>query len=432
MPLLHRLLGGAPLPPAARASLRLEQITELTVPVAFAVLEGGFIGVIADKLFHVPAWVLAVLTAAPMFGNLSSFAWNRLANARAKIPLIVVTQAATIACLLLIAAAPISDAGAVMLVVGVIMARIFMAGVVTMRSIVWSLNYDRAVRARTTGRLQILQSLVMVLATGVASPFLDAHPESFRWMYVIAMLVGTIGVAAFARVQVTGERRHRVRERRLREPASRASTGFVRILVEDRNYASYQVHQFLGGTANMMIEAPLIYLVSRELQASYTMSIAISMIIPFAISIVTLPGWARYLDRVHVTQFRARQSALWVVSQALLCAGGLAQSLAMLAFGRAVLGVARGGGSLAWSLGHNDFASQDRLAAYMGVHVTLTGIRGAFAPFLGVALYLGWQDIGWLPDFAGIGSWLFGVSAGLSCVSWWGFERLRRRMQPQV
>ncbi len=62
--------------------------------------------------------------------------------------------------------------------------------------------------------------------------------------------------------------------------------------------------------------------------------------------------------------------------------------------GRVITGIVNGGGSLAWQLGHNDFAPRDQLSTYMGIHVTLTGVRGAFAPFLGMALYLGWDAKG--------------------------------------
>ena len=50
-------------------------------------------------------------------------------------------------------------------------------------------------------------------------------------------------------------------------------------------------------------------------------------------------------------------------------------------------GVAFGGGVLAWNLGHHDFSNVSASPAYMGVHVTLTGIRGLIAPSLGVFLY---------------------------------------------
>ncbi|MGI9309213.1 MAG: hypothetical protein ACR2P6_08115, partial [Gammaproteobacteria bacterium] len=38
-------------------------------------------------------------------------------------------------------------------------------------------------------------------------------------------------------------------------------------------------------------------------------------------------------------------------------------------------------------LGHNDFAPDYLATHYMGLHVTLTGIRGLFAPFVGVLFY---------------------------------------------
>ena len=170
----------------------------------------------------------------------------------------------------------------------------------------------------------------------------------------------------------------------------------------------------------MLIEAPLVFLVTRELQASYTMSIMITMVIPFAVSLVALPLWALYLDRVHVAQFRARQSILWVLAQALTLVGASLGSFTWLMIGRFIMGVARGGGTLAWQLGHNDFAKPDQLSAYMGIHVTLTGVRGAIAPFLGMALYSGIPSLSW----DGIGSNIFLVAAVVSGCAGIGFYRL--------
>src|SRR5690606_477721 len=50
-------------------------------------------------------------------------------------------------------------------------------------------------------------------------------------------------------------------------------------------------------------------------------------------------------------------------------------------------GAAMAGGMLAWQLGHHDFAPKERASEYMGVHVTLTGVRGLFGPVLAVSLY---------------------------------------------
>ena len=56
---------------------RNERLADLFLPIALALMQGGFIGVIADKIFQVHPAVLALISAAPMFGNLSSFFWGR-------------------------------------------------------------------------------------------------------------------------------------------------------------------------------------------------------------------------------------------------------------------------------------------------------------------------------------------------------------------
>ena len=94
------------------------------------------------------------------------------------------------------------------------------------------------------------------------------------------------------------------------------------------------------------------------------------------------------------------------------------------------MGFARSAGTLAWQLDHNDFANERDLVTYMGIHMTLTGLRGAFAPFMGIALYVGWS-VSWLPDFAGIGSHVFLVAALISVWSWLGFRSLTRDINPK-
>ena len=107
--------------------------------------------------------------------------------------------------------------------------------------------------------------------------------------------------------------------------------------------------------------------------------------------------------------------------------GALLESLIWLGIARAIWGIAMAGGTLAWSLGHNDFASQKELSSYMGVHVTLTGIRGVVAPALGIALYTGIPSTG----FEGFGNSVFIISALGSAAAAVGFYRLYRRMSAE-
>lgn len=399
------------------------------MPAALVLLEGGVVGVIAAKIYQVEPFTLALISAAPMFANLSSFLWGRLSAGRSKVAAVCILQALIIACVVAVAIVPSGAWGAGVLVSSMIVSRILLAGVVTVRSVIWSLNFARYQRARATSQLQMINAVVTVVISSAIGPLLDLYPNSVAWIYWAGAVTGCLGLLFFTQVRVLGEARLRVRERKERRNPT-PSMGFMQILRSDRWFRWYQLNMFGAGFGNMLIEAPLIFIITRQMQASYTVSIMLTMVIPFAVSLLSMPIWANYLDRVHVAQFRSRQSVLWIIGQLLTMLGALLESLVWLVVARTIMGIARGGGSLAWQLGHNDFARQDQLGAYMGLHVTLTGVRGAIAPFVGILLYAGWQSGGFLPGaWQGIGAWVFGAAALISGLAGWGFYALYRAMK---
>jgi len=308
---------------------------------------------------------------------------------------------------------------------------------VTLRSNVWTLNYPAEVRGRVTARLSLIAVAVMTVVSFAGSVALDADPDSFRWIYAAGALLAVNGIRSFRHVVLLGEERRGGPTVGGADPELEGGRrpGIFVILREDPLFARYLSWQFLLGVANMMIEAPLLYLVSRELQASYSVSIAITVVAPLGLAVLTMPFWAAYLDSTHIARFRSRHSWIWVVSLLLTWVGALLSSLPVIGLGRVVLGVARSGGMLAWQLGHNDFAHPERAGLYMGLHASLTGLRGAFAPFLGMALYLGWSQTPLpgtpfsLPAFQGIGGGVMLLAATLSTIATLGFARLYKRIQ---
>ena len=387
-------------------------------------LEGGVVGVIAAKVYDVEPFTLALISAAPMFANLSSLFWSKLASGRRKVPIMTLIQIVVMLCVLAVAVSPINEMGAFILVSSMIFSRLCVAGLTTLRSVVWSLNYARHNRAKATSQIQMINSLVTVAISSAIGPFLDAFPTSLGLLYGSGAVLGIVGIFFFNRVRVQGEPEHLLEEKR-RGSIEEKRLGFIQILKQDKRFARYQLAMFGAGFGNMLMEAPLIFLITREMQASYTTSLMIVMVIPMLMSLVSLPLWAIYLDRVHVAQFRARQSVLWVVAQLLTFIGASLGSITWLYVGRFIMGITRGGGTLAWQLGHNDFAPPNQLSQYMGVHVTLTGLRGATAPFIGIFLYTGWEGMQW----SGIGPWIFALAAFVSGLAGWGFNRLYQSMK---
>ncbi len=427
----------------AQRSFRRELLTSCTMPIAVTMMEGGFVGVLADKVYHVHPALLALITAAPMFGNLSSFLWARLAHGRRKVSFIVTLQMTLLTLVALVAFLPAGHVGGWILAAQVVAARVVMSGMVTVRSTVWRLNYPRVGRGRVAGRLVLVASLTMMLVSLAGGFILDANPDGFRIMYPCAAGLAIIGIWSFSRVRVREEDAHLAQELgeveaegAAADPANGSGRpGMWAVLRDDPLFSRYMACQFVLGVGNMMIQAPLIHLVSRRLEASYAVSIGLVTVAPLLAMTLTMPRWGAYLDRVHVAEFRKYQTGVWMVSHVLTLAGALAGSLVLIGVGRIILGIGRGGGAVAWQIGHNDFSSSHMATLYMGVHATLTGVRGAFAPFMGMLLYIGWQGatlpgVGLhVPGFSGIGGYVFLLAAGCCGIAGLGFVDLHRRVE---
>ncbi len=441
-----------------RQSYTHELLAAFTLPVALSMVEGGVVGVLARKAFDAPGMLFAAIMAAPLIANLTSFIWAKLAQGRRKVRFIVGILVAWLICVASIATLPLSPAGSWLLVVLVIISRCMISGVITLRSTVWRLNYPRRVRAQVTGKLALLNSLIIAIAPLAGYYCLDLNVNAFRWLYPSSCLFAMIGVFAFSRVRLRGER-DLLRYERMPlsrptphgeanpiyeyDPRQKAGGGiqFFSVLKRDDRFRWYMICQFIAGMSMMMGETAVIYKITeltRSIRYEYFLSIFLSTALPLLLATLVMPIWAKHLDRVHISRFRVRQGWFWMAAQGCNWFGAMTGSLAVIALARSIIGIVRGGGMLAWQLGHNDFADRRMVAVYMGIHVTLTGVRGSIAPFLGIILLTGWSDrrlplIGaTLPGFEGIGHHVFLVTTALAAIATIGFAMSYRSVKNQT
>ena len=462
-------------PYMVRASYRHELRAALTYPLAAALAEGSFTGVVATKFFGASPVLLAVITAAPMFGNIMALVWAELARTRPKVRFVnwlqlgVVTSVAAVA---LTRPLP-REVGGWAFAGLIIAARVLASGIITVRSSIWRFNYPRQTRGQIIGRITAVATAVLAATTLLGSLWLDRDAGAFVYLYPMAALLGLLGIWEFAQVRVRGEGQMLRRERELRverqpvyaprpegmaqtdetnvmnyQPGAdrgrdgalagapgvrgaarrRAPAGAVRrffsesraILRDDKAFRSYQWWQFFNGASFMVMNPPLVFMVSREMTDSrtqYTLATVVLQIVPMLTSIVFTQVWAPLFDRVHVSVFRVSQGFVSVLAHGLILAGALTDQLWLVGVAQFAIGVSNAAGNLAWNLGQYDFAPPEKTAAYMGVHVMLTGVRGCMAPFAGVALYAA----------LGMGRWVFAVSVVMAVVSTLGFMSMARR-----
>lgn len=399
------------------------ELRHITLWAVFAnLVDGSFSSIVVAKTFHSPLLV-PIVWATPMLAHLLSLVWGIVVRGRPKVRTFIVLALCALASAGSIAFTP-SDWhpwGGWLFAAQVALARIFLSGLVTVRTSMWKSNYPQSHRARIAGRIQTLSALLMLAMGATVSLLFDEHAEYYRVVYPAIAVIGVASLLPLRRVRVRGEPRELKRHRRRMTVLGGAAVGrwteFVRsvreaaaILKRDRAFARYCSAQYLLGSANFMVDPVLTLFLTQKLHLGYFGSYLLLEQIPTVVSLVTIQPWAHLFDRVGVLRFRVFNSAYWLASIVLAAIAlplmspplmtepasrldsaplsiTIALPLALLILGRVANGLGRGGGSIAWNLGHLHFAGEHDAELYMGIHVALTGLRGLIMPSVGTALY---------------------------------------------
>ncbi len=420
------------LPRMARALVPREMFSWALISVTLGALEGGLLGVLVKNVYADVAgastvnMAVAIVSGAPAFANLISFAFASWARGRDKAHLLSWLMLASSLCVFCIGFAPRTLSGLVVLTLSMITARMLWSAAITIRATVWRANFPRHVRARITGQMTTLSSLLIAFSSALLGWLLDINEPLARSLWLLAGILGLGAAAVYRRARI----RHHglILKQELvdadAEPLSQLLTRFIRLLKQDHRFRSYMQGMFIFGSGNLMVVAPLIIILNDQFGLSRTAQVLLTSSIPLLLLALFVPFWARLLDNRHIVFYRARQSWGFVIAIGCFALACIMHWPWLLWVGSSILGIGYAGGVLGWNLGHNDFSSDHSSTLYMGVHVTLTGVRGLFAPAVGVLCYE------WLENYApGLGRYclLLPLSLSFSGALW--FVLMARRMR---
>jgi hypothetical protein len=398
----------------AEALFRREIAPWALLGVTLGLVEGATAAVLVKQHFTAAADPLVVnlavafVSGAPALSNVVSFVWANVAHGRERVTLMASLQALFAVLVGLVSLAPREAGGLALTVLSVVGARMVWAGVLTVRAAIWTSNYPRNVLARITGRIVIVSSLAVAAASGAIGWALETRAVDPRLIYGVGMAAGLLGAWFYRRMRVR-------REFRLLHEESAVGTSepfslrmLAQILRSDRSFREYMFWMGLYGGGNLALTAQLVLVFTDHLHLSSWTQIALLSVVPLA----TVPIF-----------YRSRQGWALVGASSVTCLAALAGWIPLLWVGALLLGAAFAGANLGWHLGHNDFASLGRSQHYMGVHVTLTGVRGAIAPALGVLLYQ------WLESLQrGWGRYTLLLALAMTATGAFGFTLMRRTL----
>lgn len=396
------------------------------------IVEGNISTIVVAKTFGGSDFLATTVWSIPFLANMLMVFRAGRSDTRPKLGRLITLGLCAVVAMASIVVTPSEYAwGGWLFAAQLLATRFFLAGVVAVRTSIWNANYPREHRARLVARLQGLRFLVGLMIAASVSFLFDFRPEFYRYVYPAIACVGVIALLLARRIRVRGEPRElaRARDRSDLDDHRRGLLGSLRhavqVLRDDRRFARYCTAQFFLGSANFMIEPLLTLTLIQTLGFGYFWATGMMDIVPTFVMLLAMQYWAPHFDRVGVVQFRVVNSAVWVSAFSLAAVSMLfvtyadqswawITAVSVLLVARVLAGIARGGGAIAWHIGHLHFAKPDNAESYMRVHMALTGLRGILFPQLSRLLN------------QSVGNWSFAVAVLSGVVGMVLYQRLAR------
>lgn len=159
-----------------------------------------------------------------------------------------------------------------------------------------------------------------------------------------------------------------------------------RFVREDALFRRTLICWMLMGFANlMMLPLRVEYLANQKYGLALTVgTIALlTGVIPNIARLILSPVWGYLFDHMNFFALRVMLNIGFAVG---ILTFFMSASFNGMVAGAVVFGISNAGGDVAWSLWGTKFAPPARVADYMSVHTSLTGLRGIVAPL--VAFYV--------------------------------------------
>lgn len=238
---------------------------------------------------------------------------------------------------------------------------------------IYSDNYPPGQRGVFFSKSLMLTVAVSATFGFLASLLLDFDIKYFRLVFILLGIAAMIKAWAIFSMP-TGTIEPNTHDHPL---------GNLKFVIKDRAFGYVLMTWFIMGFANLwVLPLRVDYVTSSSygIQGSAMFVAIIITVIPDTMRLIFIPLWARLFDKMNFIVLRMILNTLFGLGIALFF---FTRDPVIIAAGSALIGIAFAGGSIAWNLWVTKYAPPGKVAAYMSVHVGLTGIRGAIGPMIG-------------------------------------------------
>lgn len=258
-------------------------------------------------------------------------------------------------------------------------------------------NYSPERRSSLFSYASSFFTLALLVTTTLLGYLLDINYEVYKIFYPLAGVVDMIAFYNLSRLikaDNKAEPRNRTRIvlnfslKLIKDIIILPIRNMMRIFSVNKGFLRFEAYFFLYGIAFMMVAAVLPIFLVDDLSLDYTpISLARGFMVHIAIVIFT-PLMGKLMGSRNPAKFTGISFITLVLFPILLIVIKYFHLVhiredILLYVTFFIFGVSMSGVTLSWNLGSIYYAPHAEVSNYQAVHITLTGLRGIFSPFLG-------------------------------------------------
>jgi hypothetical protein len=248
---------------------------------------------------------------------------------------------------------------------------------------VYGHNYAPHERGAKLGFSMFFLATTSVIFSLFSGKWLDAHLEAYRWILCLIALSALGSAISFLKIP----------SKKIPTDSKRSTWANFSLLWKDKLFSGIILIWALEGIANQMtIPLRVEYVANGRygLSLSNHWVMLLTCVVPSLFRILSSRLWGKIFDRGPCVHMK-----LWI--NMILLLGilfyFLASSLLGILLGSCFIGIAYGGGVIAWSLWVTKIAPEDKCCDYMSISASEFGLRSFLSPFIGYALLTWTQSL---------------------------------------
>jgi hypothetical protein len=260
-------------------------------------------------------------------------------------------------------------------------------------------NYSDSRRSSLYSYASSLYTIIVLIVTTILGYLLDINYELYKILFPLAGIFDVMSYVSLARMIRMSEKMnaypHKYADNRMSLKLFRDITiipvrNMLRIFRENKPFFRFESYFFMYGMAFMIASPAVPIFLVEDLKLSYSpISIAKGLVF-YTATILFTPVMGRLHGTGNPTKFCGYLFLFLMFYPLSMMSVKYLPSVFsfmtadfMLYFTFFIYGVLMSGVTLSWNLSTIYYAPHFQAANYQSVHITLTGVRGLFSPFIG-------------------------------------------------